>query len=139
MNLFLLDTDHLSLLERGHPQITARFGQIANQPVRISIVTVEEQLRGRFARIRAARNEAELLRAFHWLHETIDIISEFQILDYDFAASRIYTTLRQQKIRVGTADLRIAAIALAHNAILATRNQIDFGQIPDLVTEDWSK
>jgi tRNA(fMet)-specific endonuclease VapC len=139
MTSFLLDTDHLSLLERGHPQITARIDQALDPLVKISIITVEEQLRGRFARIRAARNEAELLRAFHWLHETVSIINDFQILDYDFAASRIYTTLRQQKIRIGTADLRIAAIALAHNCTLVTRNQIDFGQIPDLVTEDWSK
>ena len=139
MTPFILDTDHLSLLERGHKQVTARFNQLSSGQIALTIVTVQEQFRGRFARINAARNEAELLRAFHWLHETVNTIADFQIIDYDFAASRIYTNLRQQKIRIGTQDLRIAAIALASNAILVTRNQIDFGQIPALTIEDWTK
>ena len=42
------------------------------------------------------------------------------------------------KIRVGTMDLKIAAITLALNATLLTRNMVDFGKVPDLRVEDWS-
>jgi tRNA(fMet)-specific endonuclease VapC len=35
-------------------------------------------------------------------------------------------------------DLKIAAIVLAHDATLLTRNQKDFSQIQGLKIEDWS-
>ena len=34
-------------------------------------------------------------------------------------------------------DLKIASIALAHDAIVLTRNRVDFEQVPNLQVEDW--
>jgi tRNA(fMet)-specific endonuclease VapC len=53
----------------------------------------------------------------------------------DFINSRC---LRQQQIRIGTQDLRIAAISLANQTTLVTRNQQDFSKVPGLLLEDWT-
>jgi tRNA(fMet)-specific endonuclease VapC len=45
--------------------------------------------------------------------------------------------LRQQRIRISTLDLRIAAIVLAVDGVLVTRNLTDFQQVPSLAIEDW--
>ena len=44
----------------------------------------------------------------------------------------------KQKIRVGTQDLRIAAIALSLSSTVVTRNFRDFEKVPDLKIVDWS-
>jgi tRNA(fMet)-specific endonuclease VapC len=46
--------------------------------------------------------------------------------------------LQKAKLRIGTLDLKIAAITLAHDATLLTRNTADFGKVPGLKFEDWT-
>lgn len=41
------------------------------------------------------------------------------------------------RTRVGSMDLRIACIALAHDATLLTRNLADFEKVPGLRVENW--
>jgi len=46
MSLYLLDTDHLSLYQMGHPRVLRQIlGHIHDQ-VAVSVITVEEQLSG---------------------------------------------------------------------------------------------
>ena len=42
------------------------------------------------------------------------------------------------KIRIGTMDLRIAAITFAHDALLLSKNLTDFRKVPGLHVEDWT-
>ena len=55
-----------------------------------------------------------------------------------YAAAQQFQLLHAQRIRIGTQDLRIAAIALANNCIVVTRNRRDFARVPDLTIEDWT-
>jgi len=107
----------------------------------VTIVTVEEVIRGRFNVIRQASEPSQadkLVLAYTRLWDTLDDFKNLNILKFDQNAFTIYTEFRRQKIRIGTQDLRIAAIVLANNAILVTRNNQDFSQVPDLVQEDWT-
>ncbi|MEH2414390.1 type II toxin-antitoxin system VapC family toxin [Nostoc sp.] len=59
-------------------------------------------------------------------------------LGFDQYAINCYEDLIRQRIRIGTQDLRIAAITLSVNGILVTRNRKDFEKVPNLRFEDWT-
>jgi tRNA(fMet)-specific endonuclease VapC len=56
------------------------------------------------------------------------------VLDTDHISLQFHQ-LHQQRLRIGTQDLRIAAIALANGCILITRNRRDFERAPGLGIE----
>jgi tRNA(fMet)-specific endonuclease VapC len=51
MTLWVLDTDHISLLERGNVNIQKRLQEVEAGTVAITIITAEEKLKGRLATI----------------------------------------------------------------------------------------
>ncbi len=61
------------------------------------------------------------------------------LLDDDLEADRRFEALRRQGIRIGSQDLRIAAIALTQDATVVTRNHRDFNMVPALLLADWSQ
>lgn len=70
-----------------------------------------------------------------------ELLSDILVLDYDRACAerfgQVRGTLLRRGIAVNTADLMIAAVALAHNLVLVTNNTRDFQHIPSLTLEDW--
>jgi tRNA(fMet)-specific endonuclease VapC len=136
--MFILDTDHVSLFQRNDPRVSARVLATPPQELAITVITVEEQLRGRLDRVRRARSDAEVVRAYRNLLATSLYFRTITIIGFDEQAQTVFRRLRVQGIRIGTQDLRIAAIALNHGATLVTRNMRDFAAIPSLNIEDWS-
>jgi tRNA(fMet)-specific endonuclease VapC len=122
MTLYVLDSDHVSLHQckiKPSPSIWASSYRVK---VSVTIVAVEEQLRGWLALIRRAETRERLISAYASLHRTVAYFAEVNILDCGEVAASHLAALRAQKVRIGTHDLRIAAISLAANAILVTRN-----------------
>ena len=142
---YLLDTDVLSLLQHDPngvgKQIHARIVQVGPDCVGTSVVSVEEQLRGRFGQI--GKRGVDLCSAYVHLREAVEFFREVSIVDYTKEAHDCFTKLRSKEVgvtstKVKTQDLRIACIALAHSLIVVTRNRRDFQRIPDLPIEDWT-
>jgi len=138
VRLWVFDTDHLSLYERGYQTLRKHVAAMQPGQLAITIITVEEQMRGRLAQIKKASSAPEKIQAYFWLHETLDLLSQFPVLDFNQDAHIKYAALCRQGIRIGTQDLRIAAIVLAADGVLVTRNRLHFGQVPDLIIENWS-
>lgn len=137
--LWVLDTDHLSLYRRGHPSVGARLHNVPQSQRTTTVISVEEQLRGRFAKIARARNATEWVAAYGVFQETLNDLTQLQILPFEQAAAAEFVRLKAKVRQVGTQDLKIAAIVLSVNGILVTRNLRDFTRIPGLAIEDWTQ
>src|SRR5829696_9422595 len=134
VKMILLDTDVFSLLElpvsAEYRLLRSRIAQLDPQePVAITVITYEEQSRGRLACVNAARSARELVDAYTHLRQHIANYRKIPIVEFDDAAAKIATTLQKSKLRLGTMDIRIGAIALAIDALLITRNLRHFERI----------
>lgn len=136
--LYLLDTDHISLLQRGNADVRSRLLQVDVPNRCVTVISLAEQMQGRLAVIRRASSETEAARGFQRLYETMAFYQSVTVLPYDQKAAEEFNRLRTARVRIGTQDLRIAAIALSQNAALVTRNRRDFQQVASLTFVDWS-
>jgi tRNA(fMet)-specific endonuclease VapC len=136
--MFILDTDHISLFQRYDAAVSARVLSTPAVELATTVITVEEQLRGRLAQVRRARSDAEVVRTYRSLLATIVYFQTITVIAFDESAQAMFNRLRAQNPRVGTQDLRIAAIALSQEATLVTRNRQDFAGVLSLQIEDWS-
>lgn len=136
------DTDVLSDLLRGHQPYRDRLADLDPTAYAVPVVTAEEVARGWLAAIRKAESDRRrpdrLLAAYSFFARDLTALSGYRLLPYTAAADARVDEWRAAKVRVGTQDLRIAAVAVAHDAILVTRNVRDFDQIPGLQLEVWA-
>ncbi len=140
--MIVLDTDHLSIIQRqSEPAYSILRDRLrrAEDNVVTTIVSVEEQMRGWFAIINRTTSAAQEVAAYRRLHELFSFFESIGVLDFDEVAAAQLVHLRRQRIRLGTMDLKIAAIALTQQAILLSRNVSDFRRVPGLRVEDWTQ
>jgi tRNA(fMet)-specific endonuclease VapC len=96
-------------------------------------------MRGWLSYIAKARSIEQQVDIYRQLKQQLLNYCTIPVLDFDRAASQEFQRLKKIYPRLGTMDLKIAAIALANKAIVLTRNKRDFGQIEDLSIEDWTQ
>ena len=140
--MFLFDTDYLGILKRetgtAFDRLTQRLAQYDCSDFFISIVSFHEQVKGWNAYVNRAKDQAGIIRGYEQLEKLLTDYAQAQVLPYDASAAEVFTELRDQRVRVGTMDLRIGAIAIANSVTLLTRNTVDFERIPGLTFEDWT-
>ncbi len=138
---YLMDTNHVSLIDRAGPESTRILARIAALPpdsVAVTLISYEEQVRGWMAGIAQIRSVDRQRDAYTRLDQMREYYCLTPVVPFDDEAVAQFQSLWLRRLRVGTMDLKIAATALACQAVLVTRNIKDFSQVPGLALEDWS-
>jgi tRNA(fMet)-specific endonuclease VapC len=141
--VIILDTDCFTLAQHGSNTEGRTLGERilreSKDDIGVTIITFEEQMRGWLAFVAKARNEENRILAYGRLLEMLGDFAKVRVLAYDQEASFHYLRLMKARLRIGTMDLKIGAIALANSATLITRNMRDFEKIVGLKIEDWTR
>jgi tRNA(fMet)-specific endonuclease VapC len=139
---YLLDTDHISFLQRRsapeHAILLARMSERPLADFAFSVVSFHEQALGAHTYVGRARTTADLIRGYTLLSDILQAFLNAPVLPFDAAAGAALDGLRVRHVRIAAMDLRIAAIALSRKLVLLTRNERDFSRVPGLRTEDWT-
>jgi len=139
--MVVFDTDVLTEILLGDAAFVARAAAIPLHEQAVTIIVIEEILRGRLNVIRqaeAGKARISLERAYALFQEMFTDAQRLTILPYTSPAALLCQQWRQQGIRISTHDLRIAAICVAHRAKLISRNRRDYERIPGLTVEFWA-
>jgi tRNA(fMet)-specific endonuclease VapC len=81
---------------------------------------------------------AHQVEAYRRLLQHLDNYRRIPVLAFDEAAAVVFQRLRRTRLRIGSMDLKIAAVVLSRDATLFSRNLADYRQVPGLRVEDWT-
>ena len=139
--MLVLDTDHLVELDLGSPAgvLLRERLDAADDHIATTIISAEEQLRGWLAQIHRLPAVHRQIVAYERLQRRMEFFAAWQVLPWTSAAADVFEELRRKQIRIGTMDLKIAAIVLTQDATLLSRNLVDFRKVPNLRVQDWTK
>lgn len=136
----LLDSDHLTVLRYRTTHRAARLKarlDAEGVPLATTVANVEESMKGWMAAIAKEREPRRQVFAYRELAELFSFFAGFQIAPFTEAAADEFARLRAAKVRIGTSDLKIAAITLTLGGRLLTANRRDFEQVPGLRFANW--
>ena len=130
---YVLDTNTCIAALRLHRTVLTRLLRVPPGQVSVSAMTVAELWFGALQSDHPARSRAT----------TDAFLAPFRRLPFAEAAAEHYATARRHLEAAGTPigerDLVIAATALAHDLTVITNNTRQFGRVPGLRVEDWSR
>ena len=126
---FLLDSNALIALLKGHEGFLKRLRQYQPQDFGIPAIVVHELYYGAYKGQRTPENLARVAGL------------QFEVLEFDREDARAAGELRASLAAAGTPigpyDVLIAGQALARTLILVTHNTSEFQRVPGLQIEDW--
>lgn len=139
---FLLDTDHISILQKqsgpDYAALIVRIAQVPRADLAFSIVSFHEQVLGCNAYVARAKTPADVVRGYQTFDRVLSTFAAALVLPFDANAAAVFSGLITPRPRIATMDLRIASIALSRGLTLLTRNSRDFSNVPRLVIENWT-
>ena len=139
--MILLDTDHISILQHAESNaaraLQRRLDESPDTDIATTAITLEEQSRSWLAIINRYIDARRQVTYYDRFVDTFRFFATWRIVRFDDAAALRYQELRSQRIRIGSPDLKIAAVCLVNRATLLSRNLADFRQVPGLHVENW--
>ena len=139
--MIILDTDHISVLQhRRSPQaacLTRRLSMSPDRDILTTVVTVDEQMRGWLAMINRRADVRDQMPYYDRLIGLLGFYRKWRVRRLDEDAASEFRRLREEGLRIGTMDLKIASIALANDATVLSGNLRDFAKVPGLRVENW--
>ena len=137
----ILDTDHLTVIQRraepAYSRLREKLVRLRPSSVLTTIISFEEQMRGWLAVVSRSRTQTTQVAAYERLQSLLTFFGEIPVAGYSDAAGVEFERLARSRLRVGSMDLKIAAIALSRDALLLSANLKDFTRVPNLHVEDW--
>ena len=130
--MILLDTDHLSvLLDLRHKQRQRLVDRLdgAGEELAVPIICVEELLRGWLAQIRRTHDPHRQVAPYQRLAKLLDFLRDWRVIAWDQSAADVFVQRKSAKLKIGAADLQMAAIVLASGARLLSANLVHFQQV----------
>lgn len=129
---YLLDTNIYIYLTKGHAKIRQKIGDVGDENIYFSSLSVAEIYYGIFKSVR--------------YHQTLNNfqknLEKLQVLNFNKNTAKIFGRLKAECEKNGSPvedfDLAIASIAIHHQHILVTNNTRNFEIIRELTIEDWS-
>jgi predicted nucleic acid-binding protein len=134
---YVLDTDHLSYVQEGHPKVVERLAHLSRgDRVFTSVVGVAELLRGVYL-LPKGRRQRELLQLYRQvLGQMEEVLPLARPVAERFA--EIEVKLRKKGKPIPVNDVWVAALALVRGAVLVTNDE-HFAQVDGLKIENWTQ
>jgi len=136
----VLDTNHLRHFDGRGLSAETLFSrlQASTAELATAVVCVEEVLEGWLTEIRRqATQPHRQIIAYREFTRHVETFARWTVLPWDTDSADLFIKLRRDGIRIGSMDLKIACIAMTHDALLLTQNTVDFAKVPGLRFENW--
>jgi len=131
--MYLLDTDTVIYILKGHPTVKQNLQRYLHDPVKLCVITLLELYYGACKSQRVTSNSAKI--------RTLE--SALEILPVGQEIVEIFGTEKAKLERRGTPledfDLVLGCCALAHNLTLVTNNVKHFKRIEGLRVVNWAE
>ena len=129
----LLDTDTCIYALKRNASVLERLLSRSRSDIAVSVIT-EAELRTGAAKSSTPEKTSHLLENF---------LRPLTVVEFTSADATTYARLRAKLERAGTPigplDTLIAAQAVSRKLVLVTNNQREFGRVPSLRLENWSR